>query len=78
MTSNPITLKPDQTVGEAAIIFMDKQIDGAPVIDDNGKLIGLLTKSHVYRVINGDKDISRKVADMIPRDLLTGHRIQCR
>jgi PAS domain S-box-containing protein/TyrR family helix-turn-helix protein len=73
MTPNPMTLRPEQTVGEAAVLFMEKQIDGAPVIDENGKLIGLLTKSHIYRIINGDKNMNRKVADMMTRDILTGH-----
>ncbi|MCX5780176.1 MAG: sigma 54-interacting transcriptional regulator [Firmicutes bacterium] len=73
MTPDPITLRPDQTIGEAAIIFMQKQIDGAPVVDADGKLIGLITKSHVYRVFNSDKDIDRKIATMMTRDLLTGH-----
>ena len=72
MTPNPMTLRPEQTVGEASVLFMEKQIDGAPVIDEDGKLVGLLTKSHIYRVINGDKDMNRKIADMMTRDVYTG------
>ena len=73
MTSDPLTLTPNQTVGEAAIIFMDKKIDGAPVLDENRKLVGLFTKSHIYRVINNGMGMNTKVEDLMTRDILTGH-----
>ncbi len=73
MTPDPISLRPEQTIGEAAIIFMEKQIDGAPVVDEDGKLIGLFTKSHVYRAINGDREFDRPVSLMMTTDLLVGH-----
>lgn len=73
MTPDPITLEPDLTIGEAAIIFMEKQIDGAPVVDEEGKLIGLFTKSHIYRAINGDREFDRPISTMMTTDLLVGH-----
>jgi len=73
MTPDPLTLTPNQTVGEAAIIFMDHKIDGAPVLDENGKLVGLFTKSHIYRVINNRMGMNIKVEDLMTRDILTGH-----
>ncbi|MEQ8236573.1 MAG: sigma 54-interacting transcriptional regulator [Syntrophomonadaceae bacterium] len=72
MTPDPITIGPQHTVGEAAKLFMDKKIDGMPVTDDSGRLIGLFTKSHVYRVINGDGNLERTVGEMMTTDLLTG------
>ena len=73
MTIDPICLRPDQTVGEAAIIFMEHKIDGAPVVNGNRELIGLFTKTHIYRVVNGDRDFDRPVAQMMSTDLLVGH-----
>ena len=73
MTSDPLTLTPNQTVAEAAIIFMDNKIDGAPVLDENDKLVGLFTKSHIYRVINNGMGMNTKVEDLMTRDILTGH-----
>jgi len=72
MTPDPITIGPQHTVGEAAKLFMDKKIDGIPVTDDSGRLIGLFTKSHVYKVINGDGKLDRTVGEMMTTDLLTG------
>src|SRR5919201_1385841 len=36
------TLRPDQSVEQAADILAEKQIGAAPVADANGKLVGLL------------------------------------
>ncbi|MDD4774974.1 MAG: sigma 54-interacting transcriptional regulator [Syntrophomonas sp.] len=72
MTPDPITFRPDMTVGEAAMVFVAHKIDGAPVVDENSKLIGLFTKSHIYRVVNGDRDFNRTVGQMMTTALLTG------
>ena len=73
MSCDPLTLRPDQTVGEVVTIFMENKIDGAPVLDDDSKLIGLFTKSHIYRAINRKMDLNTKVEDLMTREILTGH-----
>jgi CBS domain-containing protein len=42
MTREVVTLRPDQRIEEVADILADKQIGAAPVVDENGKLVGLL------------------------------------
>jgi CBS domain-containing protein len=42
MTGDVVTLRPDQPVQEAADVLAGKAIGAAPVVDDDGKLIGLL------------------------------------
>ncbi|NLN86255.1 MAG: sigma 54-interacting transcriptional regulator [Syntrophomonadaceae bacterium] len=74
MSPKPLTLKPDQTVGEVVTIFLEQQIDGAPVVDEQGQLVGLFTKSHVYRSIINNRDImNTRVEEMMTRDVYTGH-----
>jgi PAS domain S-box-containing protein/TyrR family helix-turn-helix protein len=73
MSCDPLTLRPDQTVGEVVTIFMENKIDGAPVLDDDAKLIGLFTKSHIYRAINRKMELNTKVEDLMTREILTGH-----
>ncbi|MCX5779728.1 MAG: sigma 54-interacting transcriptional regulator [Firmicutes bacterium] len=73
MTPNPLTLRPEQNVREVVAIFIANKIDGAPVLDQEGKLIGLFTKSHIYRTINGDGNLDTKVGELMTRDILTGH-----
>lgn len=45
MSSSVITVKLDTSIAEVAEIFHDKGIGGAPVVDDDGKLVGIITES---------------------------------
>ena len=42
MTGDVVTLRPDQPVQEAADVLAGKHIGAAPVVDDSGKVVGLL------------------------------------
>jgi CBS domain-containing protein len=44
MTRKVITVRPGTTVREAARLFADNHISGAPVVDDEGRLLGMLTE----------------------------------
>ncbi len=44
MTAPVVTLSPSMEIVAAAKILMDKHISGAPVIDDYGTIIGILTR----------------------------------
>lgn len=73
MTRNPILLQPEQTIKDAAAIFMRNQIDGAPVIDENNKLIGIFTKTHIYRAITQGMDMMSSIGKLMTQEVLTGH-----
>jgi len=45
MTSNVVTLKKEMGVKEAAEILLEKGIGGAPVVDDEGNVVGMVTES---------------------------------
>jgi CBS domain-containing protein len=51
MTPNPITISPETTIGEAAQIMLKDMISGLPVVDDEGKLIGIITESDIFRLV---------------------------
>ena len=51
MTKDPITVPFDFTVEEAAEILMKNRISGAPVVDQNGKVVGTITKGDLFRVL---------------------------
>ncbi|ADI01663.1 sigma 54-interacting transcriptional regulator [Syntrophothermus lipocalidus] len=68
MTPNPLTLSPDQTVREVASIFLGRRIDGAPVVNEWGELIGLFTKSHIMRVVAEGRDLDTPVRDLMTKD----------
>jgi CBS domain-containing protein len=50
MTRNPITIRPDETVFDAARLMLQNKIAGLPVVED-GKVVGILTESDIFRMI---------------------------
>lgn len=49
MTRNLITIDPDQTVLQAARLMLQHRISGLPVIDKDGKLVGILSEGDFLR-----------------------------
>jgi CBS domain-containing protein len=47
MTENPITVTGSMEILEAAKLLLDKGINGVPVVDDQGRLVGILCQSDV-------------------------------
>ena len=45
------TAKPDDTVEEAAALLLEKKISGLPVVDENNRLVGIITRSDIFRVL---------------------------
>jgi CBS domain-containing protein/GNAT superfamily N-acetyltransferase len=50
MTRDPITIGPDENVGEAALLLMKHKISGLPVVE-NGKLVGILSEADLFRLV---------------------------
>ncbi|HEY7219813.1 MAG TPA: CBS domain-containing protein [Candidatus Binatia bacterium] len=48
MTENPITVRPETILEEAAQIMLERQIGGLPVVHE-GRLIGIITSTDVMR-----------------------------
>jgi len=51
MTPDPITVHPDQTIGEAARIMLENRISGLPVTDEEGCLVGIITESDIFSMV---------------------------
>jgi len=45
MTLNPITVSPDTEIIKAAELLLEKRINGLPVVDNAGKLVGIICQS---------------------------------
>ena len=45
MTKDIITVTPDMDIAGAAKILLDNRINGVPVVDDSGQLVGILCQS---------------------------------
>ncbi len=51
MTKKPIAVPPDFTIEETADLLMKNKISGAPVVDGNGDLVGVITQNDLYRAL---------------------------
>lgn len=49
MTRDVVTLSPDMTLEVAAERLVQREISGAPVVDDRGRLLGILSESDILR-----------------------------
>lgn len=45
MTKDPLTLGPDDEIAAAARIMLERRINGLPVLDRTGALVGVITQS---------------------------------
>ncbi|MCP4416289.1 MAG: CBS domain-containing protein [Chloroflexi bacterium] len=51
MTPKPITIGPDATIGDAARTMLEHRVSGLPVVDEDGKLAGILTESDIFSMV---------------------------
>ena len=50
MTKNIISVSPETMIADAAKLLLEKHYNGLPVVDEKGKLVGIICQSDlVYR-----------------------------
>jgi CBS domain-containing protein len=49
MSRDVISVSPSTTIEELARILVDKRISGAPVVNENGEMIGIVTENDLVR-----------------------------
>ncbi|QGT98662.1 AAA-type ATPase [Candidatus Syntrophocurvum alkaliphilum] len=69
MTTDLIFLDPKMTIKQVAQIFMENHIDGAPVINNEKKLIGVLTKSHIFKLVSEALSFDTLVEDLMIKEV---------
>ena len=71
MILDPITLSKDDNVSDALGCMKEYSIGGIPIIDESGKLIGIVTN----RDLRFEKDMKKKISDvMTSGNLITGSK----
>ncbi len=63
MITDPVTVGPDATVGEADALMARFRFSGVPVVDPNGRLIGIITNRDIRFMEPGDEH--RRVTDFM-------------
>jgi len=68
MITDPITLPPDRTVGDALDLMAEYKISGVPIVTAEGDLVGIITN----RDLRFESDRSRPISDlMTSKNLVT-------
>lgn len=65
MHTRMVTIDPEMTVQDVMQVFLDRQITGAPVIDDEGRVIGVVSHTDLIRY-------QRRSAPTSPSSYFTG------
>jgi IMP dehydrogenase len=66
MIRNPITLGPDRPLREAAVLMRRFHISGVPIVDGNGRLIGIITN----RDLQFERDLEQPIHQAMTKDKL--------
>src|SRR5262249_21197428 len=67
MVVNPVTIHPGATLNEALHLMDENRISGIPVVEKNGKLVGILTN----RDVRFASDPRQKIAELMTKKLIT-------
>lgn len=47
MTAPPITVTPDTNIKEIAVLFTSRKVNRVPVVDNDGKILGIVTRANL-------------------------------
>ena len=67
MVVNPLTITPDKSLGDALEMMAANKISGVPVVDEQGKLVGILTN----RDVRFATDKNQKIVDLMTTPVIT-------
>jgi IMP dehydrogenase len=63
---DPVTLRHDATIGDALRLMRENKIGGIPIVEENGKLAGILTN----RDLRFEEDMKRPVSEVMTKENL--------
>lgn len=68
MTRTVCTIRPQTSAQEAAQLLSQKRISGLPVVDENSKIIGIVTEADIISKVNRE---GLRVADIMSHEVIT-------
>ena len=60
MTRKVITTTPDATIERVALVMLEKKIEGLPVLDSKGDIVGIVTEGDIFRALTEVTGVGRK------------------
>ncbi|MDY5584263.1 MAG: IMP dehydrogenase [Arcanobacterium sp.] len=73
MVSDPVTVSPEATVAQLDELCGKYRVSGLPVVDENNKLLGIITNRDLRFIPQGEWEQLRVKEVMTPMPLVTGH-----
>lgn len=76
MSKRLITFRPDQTIDDVIQVLLNKKISGGPVVDDQGKLCGVISEGDCLKEVvkgkyNNTPSLHGKVSEHMATDIKT-------
>lgn len=71
MTPNLVTVRPDASVEEAIELMLREQVSGLPVLDEGGRLVGVITEFALLAIAYDRRVKNHTVSQHMTRDLIT-------
>ena len=66
MTAPALTIEPTRSVTEAAALMLDESVNRLPVVDEDGQLIGIVTRADLVRAfVRSDDEIEREIREEV-------------
>ena len=71
MTGSLVTVRPSATIREAVELLISERISGLPVVDENGRLIGIITEFALLAVAYDSHVLDEPISRHMTTELLT-------
>jgi predicted transcriptional regulator len=71
MTPDLVTVRPEASIDQAIELLLREQISGLPVVDDDGRLVGVITEFALLAVAYDRRVKNHKVSNHMTRELIT-------
>jgi CBS domain-containing protein len=71
MTPTLVTVRPDASIEEAIDVLLREQISGLPVLDDDDRLVGVITEFALLAIAYDRRVKNHTVSQHMTRDLIT-------
>ena len=66
MTSDVVTVRPETSLKDVAAILTERRISGLPVVDEEGRLVGIVTRADLVRAfVRPDAELEREIREKV-------------
>jgi CBS domain-containing protein len=72
MTESPVTIYPEATMPQAAVLMIENEVSGLPV-EKNGEIVGMISSRDML-IHFSEQDIKARVGDLMSTNLVSVHR----